>query len=54
MKKQTFTFTFTATITRKSAEKLLDIIIVIFQLAGLELGVDFVGGFHKDVPNGKS
>lgn len=53
MKKQTFTFTFTATITRKDADIILDVIIKLFELAGLKFGIDFFGSFHKDVPNGK-
>lgn len=47
-RKQYFTFTFTAKVSRKTAEKLLDSIISLFQLVGLELSVDFTGGFNID------
>jgi len=43
--KPEYIFTFTFKISRHKAEKLLDIIMGIFDLLGYEFGVDFVGGF---------
>jgi hypothetical protein len=48
MDKHNFTFTFTLTITRKTAEDILDLIILLFALVGLELGNDYVVGFTLD------
>jgi len=46
--KHNFTFSFTLTVSRKTAEDILDCVILLFAILGLELGTDYVAGFVLD------
>jgi hypothetical protein len=48
MDKHNFTFTFSFTVSRDMAEDILDCCILLFAVLGMELGVDYVGGFVLD------
>lgn len=52
MRKQ-FVFTFTIKVNRKTADKILDAFLMVLDLLGLELGVDFTGGFNLESNNKK-
>ena len=53
MRKQSFTFTFTIKVNRKTADKILDAFMMVLDLLGLELGIDFTGGFNLESNNKK-